>query len=360
MDEDLLKKFTLNLLQQPGIGSRTVINLVEEAGGINILWGTHKFEKRYDRIKPQLIEAQKLKCDIFDSLEKFGVGYKCFWEDDYPLLLKQIADPPAVLFFKGSWSSNIFKSIFTIVGTRNITSYGKKWVKILGSDLGSRGYAIASGMAMGVDREAHIAALEVNAPTIAVLGTSVHEASPKINRDVYERILNSNGLVISEIPPGVEVRPGFFATRNRILAGLSLGTIIVEAAKKSGSLITGNLAFEYSRLVFALPGNVSNKYSEGCNSLIKNGVAKLIENTEDILVELGHTIEGKENKLIDRTLKLEENEKVVYNCLLSEPKLIEEISVICQKDVSSILSICTHLELKGIIYKNEKGQMCLV
>jgi DNA processing protein len=360
MNEDLLKKFTLNLLQQPGIGSQTVINLIEAFNGIENLWNTKKFEIKYERISSQILKAHNPEHDIFNLLDNFGIKYKCYWEDDYPYSLKQIPDPPAVLFYKGNWAEDIFKNVFTIVGTRNITSYGKKWTKILGSELGARGYTIASGMAMGVDREAHIAALDVNAPTIAVLGSSVHEASPSINRDIYKRILDSNGLIISEVPPGVEVRPGFFATRNRILAGLGLGTIIIEAAKKSGSLITGNLAFGYSKLVFALPGNVSNKYSEGCNSIIKNGVAKLIENTEDILIELGHTIEGKENKDTDKTFELEENEKVVYNCLLSEPKLIEEISMVCQKDVPSVLSICTHLELKGIIYKNEKGQMCLV
>jgi DNA processing protein len=202
----------------------------------------------------------------------------------YPPLLAQISDPPQVLFIKGSIESLLLPSI-AIVGSRNASRGGLDMAADLAGHLANQGFSITSGMATGIDGAAHKATLAVNGTTMAVLGCGVECIYPKRHQHLYHDIINT-GCVISEYWPSIGPFAGNFPRRNRIVSGLSLGTVVVEASRKSGSLISARLAMEQNREVFAVPGSVLGGYSQGCHDLIKNG-AKLVESAADIIEELG-------------------------------------------------------------------------
>ena len=202
----------------------------------------------------------------------------------YPPLLSQINDPPPVLFVKGDISSLLLPSI-AVVGSRNASRGGLDMTTDLAYHLACQGFAITSGMATGIDGAAHRTALNANGKTIAVLGTGVECIYPKRHQHLYHDIINT-GCVVSEYWPEIGPFASNFPRRNRIISGLSLGTVVVEASRKSGSLISARLAMEQNREVFAVPGSVLGGYSQGCHDLIKNG-AKLVESAADIIEELG-------------------------------------------------------------------------
>jgi len=206
-------------------------------------------------------------------------------DSNYPRLLKEISDPPQVLYLKGEIKKEDETAI-AIVGTRNYTSYGKRIAEEITSDLVERGITIISGLAKGIDTFVHKTALEKGGRTIAVLGSGIDLKSlyPASNRGLAEKIIN-NGAILSEYPPGTRAKKYFFPQRNRIISGLSLGVIVVEAPHKSGALITANCALEQNREVFAVPGPVYSSSSEGTNRLIQSG-AKLTMNANDVLEEL--------------------------------------------------------------------------
>lgn len=202
----------------------------------------------------------------------------------YPPLLQQISDAPLVLFVKGLVTPLVMPSI-AIVGSRNASRGGLDMAAELAYHLASQGFVITSGMATGIDGAAHKAALAANGSTMAVLGSGVERIYPKRHQQLYHDIIQS-GCVISEYWPQIGPYAGNFPKRNRIVSGLSLGTVVVEANRKSGSLISARLAMEQNREVFAVPGSVLGGYSQGCHDLIKNG-AKLVESAADIIEELG-------------------------------------------------------------------------
>ncbi|GIU46449.1 DNA protecting protein DprA [Shewanella sairae] len=201
----------------------------------------------------------------------------------YPPLLKQISDPPTVLFLKGNIDALLFPSI-AIVGSRNATIGGKKVAYELATQLAEHGLTITSGMALGIDGVAHQAAIDISKPSIAVLGTGVDVVYPKRHQSIYQTI-QKDGCVISEFWPEVKPFAGNFPKRNRIISGLTIGTLVVEASLKSGSLITARLACEQGREVFAIPGSVLSGQSEGCHKLLRDG-AKLVESVSDIFEEV--------------------------------------------------------------------------
>ncbi|GGQ26008.1 DNA-processing protein DprA [Shewanella litoralis] len=202
----------------------------------------------------------------------------------YPPLLQQISDAPLVLFIKGAIESLVIPSI-AIVGSRNASRGGIDMAAELAYNLSTQGFAITSGMATGIDGAAHKATLAANGSTLAVLGTGVERIYPQRHQQLYHDIIHS-GCVMSEYWPHIGPYAGNFPKRNRIVSGLSLGTVVVEASRKSGSLISTRLAMEQNREVFAVPGSVLGGYSQGCHDLIKNG-AKLVESAADIIEELG-------------------------------------------------------------------------
>lgn len=207
----------------------------------------------------------------------------CFDDPDYPSLLKQISSPPPILFVKGELSA-LYSPSIAIVGSRAASRSGLQLAYQFGHELGKLGFTVCSGMAVGVDGSTHQGCIDNNGKTLAVLGTGVDVIYPKRHRKLYESI-QVNGAIISEFWPGTKPFSGNFPKRNRIISGLSLGTLVVEACRKSGSLITARLALEQGREVFAIPGSILAENNQGCHDLIKGG-AKLVENVADIIEEV--------------------------------------------------------------------------
>lgn len=312
-----------------------------------------------------LVESLKTQKEvIYENSQKkkkvlsaAGIHYKTIASQDYPKQLLEMPDAPAIIYYKGTWNNNIFKQCFTIVGTRKPSEYGKKYTRRFAKEIGDMGFTIVSGLAFGIDREAHLASIESSSKTIAVLASSPHKPSPTSNYDVYKKILDSDGLIISEIDPLVKVVPGMFASRNRIVAGLSVGTLVIEASKKSGSLITADLAIQYNKEVFAIPADIDRESFSGSNELIKTGAAKLVQTSEDIFVELGYTIpKYLKREVIDA---LDEKEMKVVEVLQKTELFVQEISQEIGLEVSSLSVILAKLELKGFIKKTIAGKYIL-
>lgn len=203
----------------------------------------------------------------------------------YPRLLKEIPDPPQVLYVRGNFEKISFNKTIAVVGTRQVTPYGREVTRKLVTDLVKKGFTIVSGMALGVDTVAHWAAIAAGGKTIAVLGCGIDIIAPASNARLYWAIVNGGGVVVSEIPPGVRTDKKQFVTRNRIISGLSLGVVVVEGDKHSGALITAKYAAEQGREVFAVPGPITSIYSRAPAILLQNG-AKLVQSADDILEEL--------------------------------------------------------------------------
>jgi DNA processing protein len=284
---------------------------------------------------------------MFKEIKKISIEDK-----NYPKRLKEIKDPPKILYYLGEMKGE--DDCFAIVGARKCTNYGKEIAYRIASDLAEAGLTIVSGFAPGIDTIAHKAAIERGKRTIAVLGTGIDEKSiyPKSNLKLIDKILENGGAIISEFEPGTHGAKYTFPQRNRIISGLSLGVLVVEARIQSGALITANYAKEQGRKIFAVPGSIFSQASKGCHFLIKNG-AKLVESAEDILEKLG--IRKKEigrreikGKTLEENLILE----VLKEGALDVEKIIEKTKLSPSK-VASILSI---LEIEGKI-KNLGGNI---
>ncbi|MDT3415037.1 DNA processing protein [Brevibacillus aydinogluensis] len=213
-----------------------------------------------------------------------GISFVCFWEEAFPPLLRNIPDPPLALFYRGDVSL-LKQPAIGVVGARKPTAYGRAACRHLVKQLAQTGMVIVSGLAYGIDAEAHRAALDAGAPTVGVMGCGIDQVYPVFHRRLYAEI-GSSGLLLSEYPPGTPAKPGLFPERNRIISGLSLGVLVVEAAERSGSLITADCALEQGREVFAVPGPIFSEVSAGPHNLLKQG-AKLVTNAADVLDELG-------------------------------------------------------------------------
>jgi DNA processing protein len=271
-------------------------------------------------------------------------------EKSYPELLKKIPNAPPTLYFRGKLLKN--ETCFAIVGTRRCSDYGKEIAFSIARDLAEAGLTIVSGMARGIDTMAHKGALEGKARTIAVLGTGLDEKSiyPKENLKLAKKILDNGGCLISEYPPRSPGAQFTFPERNRIISGLSLGVLVVEAKIKSGALITAEWARKQGRKVFAIPGSIHSLNSKGCHFLIKKG-AKLVESANDILEELNLSkIKRKEikGKTLEENLILE----VLKNGSLDIEKIVEKTNLPPQK-VSATLSL---MEIEGKV-KNLGGNV---
>jgi DNA processing protein len=226
--------------------------------------------------------------DTIDLCRRRGVDMLIEGTEGYPRLLSQIDDPPGVLFTRGAFEPCDALAI-AIVGARHASAYGRRVASQLAGGLARAGCTIVSGLARGIDAAAHRGALDAGGRTIAVLGSGVLEIYPPEHADLALEVMR-NGAVVSETPPLMEPQTGAFPARNRIISGLSLGTIVVEAADRSGSLITARLAGEQGREVFAVPGPIDSRTSRGCHRLIRDG-AKLVESVDDVLEELGPLFE---------------------------------------------------------------------
>lgn len=277
----------------------------------------------------------------------------------FPRLLREIPDPPSVLFVRGGFEQRDALSV-AIVGTRTASQYGRSQAERFARVLARSGLTIVSGLARGIDAAAHEGALEVEGGrTIGVLSSGVVEIFPPQHEELAERVARS-GALISEMPPGTKPKKGMFPRRNRLISGLSLATIVIEASEKSGSLITARTAGEQGRDVFALPGLVSSPNARGSNRLIRDG-AILVQDPEDVFESLGPLVENvqvssDETVMHPAELSLNEQEKIVLQAIAAEPTAIDRIAVASGLPISRVLSTLSVLEMRRLI-RRISGQL---
>ena len=361
IDRELIYLNAFNLISF--IGSKRLSSILEHFDSAYAAWNApvsdyrdlsglgqyvNNLEEERAKIEPekewQRLEENKIKC----------VSSKT---PLYPELLKQIYCPPPLLYYRGDISVLKNPSV-AIVGSRRCTFYGKEVAAQLASGLAINGIIVVSGMALGIDTAAHQGSLDSNGLTVAVLGCSLDYCYPPRNKELMEMI-TARGCVISEFPLGSAPLPQNFPQRNRIISGLSLGTIVVEATEKSGAMITANLALEQNREVMAVPGNIGSPYSRGCHRLIKEG-AKLIETVEDIINEFNLNITIlKEDKAVQE-LSLTATENKLLELLPYKPMHIDDIVRTSQLAITEVNACLLSLELKAVIRQSAGKFFCRI
>ena len=289
-------------------------------------------------------------CLEIERLEKGGFSVLTIRDEDYPKRLRETFDPPLVLYYAGK-KDTLSKPAISIVGARRPTPYGRAVAERLAHDLSSKGLVVVSGLARGIDAIAHWGALK-GGNTIAVLGSGLERIYPRENRPLFEKIIE-NGLVLSEYSLKAPPLKHHFPNRNRIISGLSIGVVVVEATKRSGSLITARLALDENREVMAVPGNITSELSQGTNWLIMDG-AKLVNGWKDVVEEfpspLKEEIISKEKKARKESPSLNKEEKMIYDLLLPDSLTsVDELVEQGNLSVSEILSILLNLEIKDLI-----------
>ena len=346
-----------------GIGNITFKNLLLKFGDPETILNSPKSElSEVDGIRKDTVKDivnKNFTADPTEELKKIeshGARVITFNDPEYPAPLKEIYDPPMLLYAKGAGIPQ--NSLFiSIVGSRNATHYGLKAAEEFGQGIARRGLGVVSGMALGIDAASHWGCLSGKGFTIGVLGTGIDVVYPGQNKKLFDKITES-GTLITEFPMGTTPSPANFPKRNRIISGLSRGVLVVEATKNSGSLITASMALEQGRDVFAVPGSIESFKSRGCHFLIKHG-AILVENADDIMESIGMSYPGmiKSDTFIKKDLSgISELEKKIYDIIGDYPihiDLIQKKGNIGSGDLSGVL---TKMELKGII-KQLPGKM---
>jgi DNA processing protein len=283
----------------PGIGPRAAAKLLERFGSAEAVYRATRAELEKVRLLPEAVDSIIAR-DTYDRAEaeveavrKLGGDILILDDGVYPALLREIYDPPIALYVKGNWAECLDQPCVAIVGSRKCSTYGQNAASMLARDLARRGVTIVSGFARGIDAAAHRGAIEGGGRTIAVIGTGIDQVYPRDHKKLAEEVLKANGAIVSQFPLTTPPVSENFPYRNRIISGLSLGVIVVEAAENSGSLITARLAIEQNREVFAVPGNITSRNSFGTNYLIKGAGAKLIQQWQDVAAELPPQIAAK-------------------------------------------------------------------
>ena len=349
---------TLRLSRTPGVGPIVYSELIQHFGSAsNVFTATAAELGQLPGVGPKLIYAilKSSGSATVDSIIKTCQTHKIDvierFENAYPERLLEIYDPPSILFSRGKMMPADNLSI-AIVGSRHATRYGIKIASQLARGLSMAGITIISGLARGIDAAAHQAALEAGGRTIAVLGGGHLKLYPADHAALANEIAH-NGAVISESPPDTPPRSGSFPRRNRIVSGLSLGVIVVEAAQRSGALISARLAMEQGREVFAVPGRIDNRMSQGCHKLIQDG-AKLVNSVDDVLEELGPLATpiqtGDAGEIRNPAeLRLTEQERKILNTIETTPTLIDSIIEQTNVPAARVMSTISILEMRSLI-----------
>ncbi len=348
----------IQLSMTKGLGSVTYQALIKYFGDNSSILSADKYAlQRVSGVGPKLAEnitnsAQNGNVEReLEIAERSGIKIIPYYSDDYPQNLKAIYDPPLLLYIRGDIVETDIIAM-AVVGSRGSSNYGKVQSERISCALSQIGFTIISGLARGIDSAAHRGALKAKGRTIAILGSGLGNIYPRENKDLAEKIVE-NGALISELPITTPPDTRNFPARNRIISGLSLGVLVVEAALKSGSLITAKWALEHGKEVFAMPGPVDSAYSRGTHRLIKDG-AKLVEGTDDIIEELGtlseslKTRNGVEVKDL-RSLRLNGQEAKIYSVLSSFPLTIDEVIIASKLPASVVASTLMILEIKKAV-----------
>lgn len=358
---------TLNILKLkliPYFGNKTIFRLIEQLPQLKIYdidWDDIEHflsNKQLETLRNYKNQIEDNLNNLIKHLESNQINVITFFDARYPESLKSIFDPPVVLFVKGE-SQYEYNMSIAVVGTRKYTKYGHDQCVKFCTNLARHGFTIVSGLASGIDSIAHKTALDNNAKCIGVLGSGFDYVYPSTSARLYENIIAEGGCLITEYLPHQAPDKRFFPARNRLIAGLSRATLIVEAASKSGSLITANFAFEQGKFVYAIPADITRSSSQGCNILIKQNIASLVTDPDDILKDYGFAskrsnfLPDLQSKNTEFVTDLNENEKLVYDLICKGPYSTDELIEILSFDPSQLMPIITTLELKGLIMQNE-------
>jgi DNA processing protein len=334
-----------------GIGPARLDRLIERCGSVEAAWSANTAELMVAGLDAKttaaLLKAQRtLDLDAeLERVERAGVRLISCEDAGYPAALAQIPAPPPLLYVRGQISGVDDWSV-AVVGTRSPTTYGREATRRIVGELAAAGVTVVSGLAIGVDTIAHAAALETGGRTIAVLGSGLDQVYPERNRALAEQIV-ANGALVSEFPLGTRPTPQLFPVRNRIISGLSLGTLVVEAGEKSGALITVRFALEQGRDVFAVPGPIFSPKSAGPNQLIRDG-AGLVSRGQDILEALNLSAAAIQQE-VQAALPDDPTELALMGLVSYEAQHIDEIRRQSDMPITVVSSTLAILELKGLV-----------
>ncbi|OGG08714.1 DNA protecting protein DprA [Candidatus Gottesmanbacteria bacterium RBG_16_43_7] len=352
MDEQ--KLYTIGFSVFPGIGPLRYRSLMKVFKSAAVAW--QQPENVLKEVLGKSLAEKFIRfrntfslSDYLQKLRQEKVSVVTIDESKYPQLLREISDPPIALYIKGRKSDPPLDLARTlaVVGTRRMTPYGREITRELVAGLVRSGLTIVSGMAYGIDAQAHLAAIENGGKTIAVLGCGVDIAAPRVNTFIYNKIIDAgHGIVISEMPLSHLPDKGLFPARNRIISGLSLGVVVVEGNVTSGALITAKYAAEQGRDVFCIPGPVTSQASRGPLWLMQHG-AKPVDRVEDIISELG--ISQKQPQKSENLTDLDEDQKCIYSLVAGGPLHIDEIIRTSGRPAGQVLNVLTQLELNSLI-----------
>jgi len=351
----------LELALTTGIGPQTLQRLLETFGSpADVLSANSEQLINIDGIGPRLAALirqrdKKHIDDVLKNCERYNIRWVLPLQNEFPELLRTIPDPPSVLFYKGELSPRDQLSV-AIIGTRHATQYGKDQATRICYSLAKAGFTLVSGLARGIDAIAHETALRCKARTIAVLANGLDTVYPPENKSLAERIVQEGGLLLSEQPPCMPPKRGMFPQRNRLISGLALGVLVIEAARRSGTLITARHAAEQGRDVFALPGPVQSRVSQGCHQLIRDG-AILTQDADDIIESLGPMVQDAKiapDRTIRRPaeLQLNDQEQTVLNSIEFDATDIDRIIHRSGLPVARVLSTLSVLESKHLVRRS--------
>jgi DNA processing protein len=353
----------------PGVGPRAAARLLERFGSAEGVFGALRSELERMRLRPEAVESIALRdrhaaaaAELERVREIPGAEVLALDDGAYPYLLREISDPPVTLYVRGEWRECLDAPCVGVVGSRRCSTYGQNVAHALARELAARGVTIVSGLARGIDAAAHRGALEAGGRTVAVLGTGIDEVYPRDHRRLAEEMLERSGALVTQFPLGTPPVAENFPYRNRIISGLSLGVVVVEAAENSGSLITARLALEQGREVYAVPGNITARNSFGTNFLIKGAGAKLIQVWQDVVAEFPPEVaaailppEVKKKRGVAsiqsrEPVDLSESERVVFKLIPSdEPVLIDELIEATKLSVAEVSAVLLGLEMRELV-----------
>ena len=348
-------KFTKNeiilYLNYIYLTNQTILDLYEKTGFSDFFEKDRAYyDFLTDKVYGKIFDKESIETfrSYLDLVHEKNYKYVTMLDEAYPQNLLYIEDKPAVLYYKGEFDEEADKNSIAFVGSRKCTDYGRWACKNLAESIAMAGITTVSGLAYGIDATCHKATLDVGKRTIGVIGCGIDKIYPKQNRDLYRRI-EENGLILSEFPLGTEPIAFNFPRRNRIISGISLGTVVIEAKEKSGTMITVRCALEQGKEVFAVPGNINSIYSKGTNKMIQEG-AKLVLSPEDIIEELDYM---KDLDLGRRSLdysKLDKAEAQVVRYIVNYPNSsADTIASGLDEEIDVVNFLLTSLELKDYI-----------